>query len=87
MFGLPEFPSYVIRVFDDGALIDHSRQPDSMGEDRHFGNAFLVRREQTALVGQATSRIPLGVSLAIYQNMALSDLGGPERSLNYLFSR
>jgi SET domain-containing protein len=27
MFGLPEFPGYVIRVFDDGVLINHSRQP------------------------------------------------------------
>jgi SET domain-containing protein len=27
MFGLPEFPGYIIRVFDDGVLINHSRQP------------------------------------------------------------
>jgi len=27
MFGLPEFPGYLIRVFDDGVLINHSRQP------------------------------------------------------------
>jgi hypothetical protein len=27
MFGTPEFPGYIIRVFDDGALINHSRQP------------------------------------------------------------
>jgi hypothetical protein len=27
MFGIPEFPGYVIRVFDDGVLINHSRQP------------------------------------------------------------
>ena len=27
MFGLPEFPGYVIRVFDDGVLINHSRKP------------------------------------------------------------
>ena len=27
MFGLPEFPGNVIRVFDDGVLINHSRQP------------------------------------------------------------
>lgn len=26
-FGLPEFPGYVIRVFDDGVLINHSSQP------------------------------------------------------------
>jgi SET domain-containing protein len=27
MFGLPEFPGYVIRVLDDGVLINHSREP------------------------------------------------------------
>jgi len=27
MFGTPEFPGYIIRVFDDGVLINHSRQP------------------------------------------------------------
>jgi SET domain-containing protein len=26
-FGLPEFPDYMIRVFDDGVLINHSSQP------------------------------------------------------------
>jgi hypothetical protein len=38
MFGIPEFPGYVIRVFDDGVLINHSRQPTTVmnndsGED------------------------------------------------------
>jgi SET domain-containing protein len=28
MFGTPEFPGYVIRVLDDGALINHSSQPN-----------------------------------------------------------
>ena len=28
MFGLPEFPGYVIRIFDDGVLINHSRKPN-----------------------------------------------------------
>ncbi len=28
MFGLPEFPGYVIRFFDDSVLINHSRQPN-----------------------------------------------------------
>ena len=26
-FGLPQFPGYMIRVFDDGVLINHSSQP------------------------------------------------------------
>jgi SET domain-containing protein len=29
MFGLPEFPYYVIRIFDDGVLINHSHQPNT----------------------------------------------------------
>ena len=28
MFGLPEFSGYIIRFFDDGVLINHSRQPN-----------------------------------------------------------
>jgi SET domain-containing protein len=27
MFGAPEFPDYIIRVLDDGVLINHSREP------------------------------------------------------------
>ena len=30
MFGIPEFPGYVIRVFDDGKLINHSHQPTTV---------------------------------------------------------
>jgi len=28
MFGLPELPGYVIRIFDDDVLINHSHQPN-----------------------------------------------------------
>jgi hypothetical protein len=28
IFGAPEFPGYVIRVFDDGVLINHSHEPN-----------------------------------------------------------
>jgi len=38
MFGLPEFPGYVIRVFDDGVLINHSRQP-TVAMNRGSGDA------------------------------------------------
>ena len=37
MFGTPEFPGYVIRVFDDGALINHSRQPN-VSVNSEFGD-------------------------------------------------
>ena len=30
MFGIPEFPGYIIRVFDDGKLINHSRRPTTV---------------------------------------------------------
>ena len=30
MFGIPEFPGYMIRVLDDGVLINHSRQPTTV---------------------------------------------------------
>ena len=28
MFGAPEFPGYVIRIHDDGVLLNHSREPN-----------------------------------------------------------
>lgn len=30
MFGLPEFPGYMIRVLDEGVLINHSREPTTV---------------------------------------------------------
>ena len=30
MFGISEFPGYLIQVFDDGELINHSRQPTAV---------------------------------------------------------
>lgn len=41
MFGIPEFPGYIIRFFDDGVLINHSRQPNmemnnSSGENENL---------------------------------------------------
>ena len=30
MFGLPEFPGYLIRLHDDGVLINHSTQPTTV---------------------------------------------------------
>jgi SET domain-containing protein len=35
IFGLPEFPGYMIKVFDDGELINHSRQPNVV-MNKHF---------------------------------------------------
>ncbi len=40
MFGLPEFSGYVIRFFDDGVLINHSRQPNIAMNNR-FGKAEI----------------------------------------------
>jgi hypothetical protein len=40
MFGIPEFPGYVIRVFDDGVLINHSRQPTTV-MNNGFGDSEL----------------------------------------------
>ncbi len=34
MFGASEFPGYVIRVFDDGVLINHSREPNIVVNNR-----------------------------------------------------
>jgi hypothetical protein len=51
MFGLPEFPGYVIRVFDDGVLINHSRKPNvdmhAVGEDSqsHYRESTETARD------------------------------------------
>ena len=37
MFGAPEFPGYIIRVSDDGVLINHSRQP-TVAVNNGFGD-------------------------------------------------
>ncbi len=38
MFGLPEFPGFIIRIFDDGVLINHSRQPTTAMNNRSGDN-------------------------------------------------
>jgi len=38
MFGLPEFPGYIIRISDDGALINHSSQPTTAMSNRSGDN-------------------------------------------------
>jgi SET domain-containing protein len=40
MFGLPEFPDYIIRILDDGVLINHSRQP-STAMNKNFADAEI----------------------------------------------
>lgn len=46
IFGLPEFPGYLIRVFDDGVLINHSRQP-TVGMNLRSGD-YEARRVTSA---------------------------------------
>ena len=38
MFGLPEFPGYIIKILDDGALINHSFQPTTEMSNRSGEN-------------------------------------------------
>ena len=35
VFGLPEFPDYLIRVFDDGVLMNHSSEPTVLMNNVH----------------------------------------------------
>jgi hypothetical protein len=57
MFGAPEFPGYIIRVFDDGVLINHSSQPnvvvnsDSGGDEIPYNTSVKnVRDVEGALL-------------------------------------
>jgi len=38
IFGTPEFPGYMIRVLDDGVLVNHSDQP-TIAVNNDFGNS------------------------------------------------
>jgi len=58
MFGLPEFPDFVIRVFDDGVLINHSCEPtvvmNNGGGDASIAydaSAHDVKEVEEALLG------------------------------------
>ena len=64
MFGAPEFPGYMIKVFDDGVLINHSRQPtvvvnsDSGGSDIPYNtSAQNVQEVADALLNDRFSLI------------------------------
>ncbi len=52
---MPEFPAYMIRVFDDGELINHSDQPTLLTQTRHgydeVSAATSIKDVSTALLG------------------------------------
>jgi SET domain-containing protein len=66
MFGLPEFPGYIIRVTDDGQLINHSPQP-GLVMNKDFGSAEIpyniaannVREVEEALLNDRFALIAL----------------------------
>jgi hypothetical protein len=85
MFGLPEFPGYVIRVFDDGVLINHSRKPNvamhAVGEDSqsHYREStHKVRDVEEALLNDrfaliAACDLKAGEELTMDYNIGIEE--------------
>jgi len=64
MFGLPEFPGFIIRVFDAGVLINHSHQPNVAINNTNGNNempfntsAKNVREVEDALMNERFSLV------------------------------
>ncbi len=79
LFGLTEFSGYVIRVLDDGALINHSRQANLAlnigGDDNEIPNNVSPQEEQDAEEALLSNRFSL---------IATRDLtAGEELTLDY----
>ena len=85
MFGLPEFPDCVIRVFDDGVLINHSREPNVALNTGFGDNEFPfntpprnVQEVEDALLNDrfaliATQNIQVGDELTMDYNIGIED--------------
>jgi len=85
MFGVPEFPGYIVRVFDDGVLINHSRQPtivvnsDSGGDEIPYNTspqdvqdvADALLNDRFALI--ATQDLKVGDELTHDYNIGVED--------------
>ena len=81
MFGVPEFPGFVIKVFDDGALLNHSQQPN-VEMNRAKGDKKLpcnnMRDVQDALLDErfslvAKQDLAAGEELTMDYNIGIED--------------
>jgi hypothetical protein len=85
MFGTPEFPDYIIRVFDDGVLVNHSCQPTvvvnsaSGGDEIPYNTSVQdVQEVEDALLNDrfaliATRDLKVGDELAHDYNIGVKD--------------
>ncbi len=85
MFGLPEFPGYIIRVVDDGVLINHSRQPtvvmnNGSGDNEipYYASPQDVQDVEHALLNYrfaliATQDLKVGDELTMDYNIGIED--------------
>jgi len=82
MFGLPEFPGYIIRIFDDGVLINHSRQPNVAMNNGSTGNGIpchaSVQGVEAALLDDrfaliAARDLNMGDELTMDYNIGIED--------------
>ncbi len=85
MFGIPEFPGYIIRIFDDGVLINHSRQPTTVMNNGSGDNeipyntspqnaqdvADALLNDRFALI--ATQDLKVGDELTMDYNIGIED--------------
>jgi len=85
MFGIPEFAGYIIRIFDDGVLINHSRQPTAVMNNGSGDNeipyntspqnaqdvADALLNDRFALI--ATQDLKVGDELTMDYNIGIED--------------
>ncbi len=73
MFGLPEFPGYVIRFFDDGVLINHSRQPNIAMNSSSGENEIPYNTSLQDVTDVEDALLDISFALIAIQDLKLGD--------------
>ncbi len=73
MFGLPEFPGYIIRIFDDGVLINHSRQPTTAMNNSSGDNEIPYNTSQQDVQDVADALLNDRFALIAIQDLKVGD--------------
>ena len=73
MFGLPEFPGFIIRVFDDGVLINHSQQANVAMNNTNEGNEMPFNTSEQDVRGAEDALLDERFSLIAKQDLEAGD--------------
>ena len=73
VFGLPEFPEFVIRFYDDGVLINHSDEPNiamNLGSDE---NTTIYNTSEQTVTGVEEALLNIRYGLIAMQDLEVGD--------------